>query len=92
METEPEMVQTLEFIDKDFIGATRSQLKNVKENISIMNEKIGSPCRGIYRVGTKVGLQLLLHGTEFILVLLLINYCVIFHMNTVNLLFAPRCK
>ena len=53
METEPEMVQTLEFIDKDFIGAIRNQLKNVKENISIMNEKIGSLCRGIYRVGQK---------------------------------------
>lgn len=58
METEPEMVQTFEFIDKDFIGAITNKLENVKENISIMSEKIGNLCRGIYRLGAKVGLQL----------------------------------
>ena len=31
--------------------------------------------------GATVGLQLWVHKTEFVLVLLFINYCIIFHMN-----------
>lgn len=39
--------------NKRFIGTIITKLKNVKETISIMNKKIGSPCRKIYRVGGK---------------------------------------
>ena len=40
----------------------------------------------------KVGLQFWARETEFILVLLLINYCIIFHRTTVNLLLPhPVC-
>ena len=36
---------------------------------------------GYIQDGAQVGLQLWVHETEFILVLLFINYCIIFHMN-----------
>ena len=39
--------------------------------------------------GAKVGLQLWLSKTEFILVLLFINYCIIFHKNNYKLTFVP---
>ena len=39
--------------------------------------------------GEKVGLQLWVCKTEFILVLLFINYCIIFHMNHCKLTFTP---
>ena len=39
----------------------------------------------------KVGLQLWVCDTEFILVLLFINYCIIFHMNNCKPTFAHPC-
>ena len=39
----------------------------------------------------KVGLQLEVYETEFILVLLHINYCIIFHTNNCKPTFAPPC-
>lgn len=39
----------------------------------------------------KVGLQLWIHETQFTLVLLFINTCILFHTNNSKLTFAPPC-
>ena len=41
--------------------------------------------------GAKVGLQLWVWETEFTLVLLVINYCIIFHVNNYKPTSAPPC-
>ena len=45
----------------------------------------------ILRVRQKVGLQLCVRETEFILVSSLINHCIIFHMDNCKPTFAPPC-